>query len=393
MENVYVVGATRTAVGTYGGTLRDVKAAELGRIVIEESLKRANVDKQEVDEVLMGSTLQGGAGQNPGRQASINAGLPVSVPALTINKACGSGLKTVAFGAQAIQLGDADVIVAGGMESMSGTPYMQHSVRWGKRMGHDQSMDGMLLDGLWCAMEDVHMGITAENIAQDYGISREEQDLFASQSQEKAIQAIDENKFQDEIVPVEIPQKKGDPIVFDTDEHPKRGTNQEKLGKLPPAFKKDGTVTAGNASGINDGAAAVVLASEKAVKRLGLKPLYKITGYSSAGVEPRIMGTGPIPAIRNLLERYQIDLKDIELIELNEAFASQALSVIKDLNLNTEITNVNGGAIALGHPIGASGTRILVTLIYEMMKRDAKTGLASLCVGGGQGVAMTIEKV
>ena len=393
MENVYVVGATRTAVGTYGGTLRDVKAAELGRIVIEESLKRANVDKQEVDEVLMGSTLQGGAGQNPGRQASINAGLPVSVPALTINKACGSGLKTVAFGAQAIQLGDADVIVAGGMESMSGTPYMQHSVRWGKRMGHDQSMDGMLLDGLWCAMEDVHMGITAENIAQDYGISREEQDLFASQSQEKAIQAIDENKFQDEIVPVEIPQKKGDPIVFDTDEHPKRGTSQEKLGKLPPAFKKDGTVTAGNASGINDGAAAVVLASEKAVKRLGLKPLYKITGYSSAGVEPRIMGTGPIPAIRNLLERYQIDLKDIELIELNEAFASQALSVIKDLNLNTEITNVNGGAIALGHPIGASGTRILVTLIYEMMKRDAKTGLASLCVGGGQGVAMTIEKV
>jgi len=393
MEKVFIVGAVRTAIGTFGGALRDVKVVELGRAVIEEALRRAGVEKDQVDEVLMGTTLQGGTRQNPGRQASVQAGIPVTVPALTVNKACGSGLKTVSSATQAIQLGDADIIVAGGMESMSGAPYMQPSLRWGKRMGDDKVYDSLLLDGLMCALEDIHMGVTAENIAIKYGISREEQDQFALESQHKTERALDAGRFKEEIVPVQVPQKKGDPLEFEIDEHLRKGATLEKLGKLPPAFKKDGTVTAGNASGINDGAAAVVLASESAVKKWGLKPLYRITGYASAGVEPSIMGTGPIAAVKKLQKRFDINLKDIDLFEINEAFAAQALSVIKELNLDPEITNVNGGAIALGHPVGASGCRILVTLIYEMMKREASTGLASLCIGGGQGIAVTVEKV
>ncbi len=392
MEKVYVVGAARTPVGTFGGALKGVSAVELGSIAIAESIKRAGIDEKFVDEVIMGNVLQAGLGQNPGRQASVKAGLAVEVPVTTINKVCGSGLKAINLGAQSIMLGHADIIVAGGMENMSVSPYLAPAARWGGRMGNLSLQDSMIIDGLWCAFENVHMGITAENIAEDYNISREEQDAFALQSQDKAIAAIDSGRFREEIVPVVIPQRKGDPVTVDTDEHPRRGTTLEKLTALRPAFKKEGgTVTAGNASGINDGSAVVVLASAGMVEKLGLKPMVELVNFASAGVEPRVMGTGPIAACRRLFERTGLTVDDIDIFELNEAFASQALSVIKELNVNPELANLNGGAIALGHPIGASGSRIFVTLIHEMIKRKSNRGIASLCIGGGQGIATLVQ--
>jgi acetyl-CoA C-acetyltransferase len=392
MRKAAVVGACRTAVGNFGGALKDVSAVELGALVIKEALNRAGVEPARVDEVIMGNVLQAGLGQNPARQASVRAGLPVDVPALTVNKVCGSGLKAINLGATAIMLGDADIIVAGGTESMSQAPYLMPAARWGARMGHANTVDSMIIDGLWCAFNDYHMGITAENIAADFGISREEQDALAAESQRRAVAAIEAGRFRDEIVPVEIPQRKGNPVIFDTDEFPRKGTTAEALAGLRPAFKKDGTVTAGNASGINDGAAAVVLMEAEMAKSLGLKPLAIIAGYASAGVEPRIMGTGPIKASRKALEKAGLDLAGIDLIEANEAFAAQALSVVNTLDFNRDIVNVNGGAIAIGHPIGASGARIFVTLLFEMQKRDAKAGLATLCIGGGQGVATVVQR-
>jgi acetyl-CoA C-acetyltransferase len=392
MKKAAVVAAVRTAVGSFGGGLKDVSAVDLGALVIKEALKRANVAPDQVDEVIMGNVLQAALGQNPARQASIRAGLPVDIPAMSINKVCGSGLKSINLGAAAIMLGDAEIVVAGGMENMSLAPYAVPAARWGARMGHGVLEDTMIKDGLWCAFNDYHMGITAENIAADFGLSREEQDVFSAESQRRAVAAIEAGRFKDEIVPVVIPQRKGDPIVFDTDEFPKKGSTAEILGKLRPAFKPDGSVTAGNASGINDGAAAVVLMELEKAKSLGLTPLCIITSYGSAGVEPRIMGTGPIKATQKALANAGMKLADIELIEANEAFAAQALSVAKTLGLNMDITNVNGGAIALGHPIGASGARIFVTLVHEMQKRDAKTGLATLCIGGGQGVATVVQR-
>ncbi|GAV25837.1 acetyl-CoA acetyltransferase [Carboxydothermus islandicus] len=393
MEEVVIVSAVRTPIGSFLGSLAQTPAVDLGALVIKESLSRINLAPQFVDEVIMGNVLQAGLGQNPARQAAIKAGLPQEVPAFTVNKVCGSGLKSVGLAYQAIATGDADIVVAGGMENMSLAPYVLPKARTGYRMGHDTLIDSMIKDGLWCAFTDVHMGITAENIAEKYNITREEQDKFALQSQERAIKAIDEGKFKDEIVPVTIPQKKGEPLVFSTDEFPKRGTSLEKLATLKPAFKKDGTVTAGNASGINDGAAAVVVMSAKKAQELNIKPIAVIRGYAAAGVDPAYMGLGPIPATRKALKKANLTVSDLGLIEANEAFAAQALAVVKELELNPEITNVNGGAIALGHPIGASGTRILVTLLHEMQKRNTKYGLATLCIGGGQGFALVVEKV
>ncbi len=392
MRGVAVVQAVRTPVGSFGGALKGVSAVELGALVIREVLERAKVAPEEVDEVILGNVLSGGLGQNPARQAAVKAGLPYAVPALTINKVCGSGLKAVALGSQAILAGDADVVVAGGMENMSVAPYVLDAARWGMRMGNKEAVDTMIKDGLWCAFNDVHMGITAENIAQDFNISREEQDAFALTSQERAIKAIDNGRFKDEIVPVTIPQRKKEPIVFDTDEFPRRGTTLENLAKLRPAFKKDGTVTAGNASGINDGASVVLLMSLKKAEELGLKPMAVIRSYASGGVDPRIMGTGPIPASKKALGKARLTVGDLDLIEANEAFAAQAISVAQELEFDMEKVNVNGGAIALGHPIGASGNRIFVTLLHEMIKRDSRYGLATLCIGGGQGVALIVER-
>ncbi|AZR74060.1 acetyl-CoA acetyltransferase [Anoxybacter fermentans] len=392
MREVIIASAVRTPIGTFGGTLKDVKATDLGAIVIKEAIKRAGIKPENVEEVIMGNVLQAGLGQNPARQSAIKAGLHHSIPAMTINKVCGSGLKAVNLAAQAIIAGDADIIVAGGMENMSQAPYLLKNARWGQRMGHGELIDVMIHDGLWCAFDDTHMGITAENIAKEYGITRKEQDEFAAFSQQKAEKALVEGRFKDEIVPVEVPQRKGDPIIFDTDEHPRKGVTVESLAKLRPVFKKDGTVTAGNASGINDGAAALVVMSKEKADELGVKPLVKIKGYASAGVEPRIMGTGPIPATKKVLEKTGLTIEDLDLIEANEAFAVQSLAVLKELGLDPDKVNVNGGAIALGHPIGASGARILVTLIHEMLKRDSKYGLATLCIGGGQGVATIVER-
>jgi acetyl-CoA C-acetyltransferase len=392
MREVYILSGARTAIGTFGGGLAGIPAVDLGALVIKEALNRAHVEPSKVDEVIMGNVLQAGLGQGPARQASIKAGLPVEVPAYTINMICGSGLKAVNLGAQAILLGDADVVVAGGMENMSRSPYVLDSARFGYRMSNGTLVDEMIKDGLWDVFNDVHMGITAENLAEMYNITREEQDAFAVESQAKCQTAIAAGKFKDEIVPVMIPQKKGDPIAFAADEGPRAGVTLEGLAKLRPAFKKDGTVTAGNASGINDGGAAVVLASCKFVEENGLKPMAKLVGYAEAGVDPRIMGIGPVPATKKALARAGMKLEDLDLIEANEAFAAQSLAVMRDLPFNREIVNVNGGAVALGHPIGASGTRILITLLYEMMRRDARRGLATLCVGGGHGVATIIEK-
>lgn len=390
---VVIVSAVRTAIGSFNGSLKDVSAPELGAIAIKGALEKAGVTPDQIDEVILGNVLQAGLGQNTARQAALKAGLPESVSAMTINKVCGSGLKAVHLAAQAILAGDAEAVIAGGMENMSQAPYILKNARNGFKMGDQKLIDSMISDGLWCAFNDYHMGVTAENLCSKYELSREEQDKFAADSQAKAAKAIEEGKFKDEIVPVEIPQRKGDPIVFDTDEYPKKGTTAEKLAGLRPAFRKDGSVTAGNASGINDGAAVLLVMSRKRADELGLKPLVTIRGNASAGVDPSIMGIGPVAAVKKALEKASVSMDELELIEANEAFAAQSLAVDRELLFNKEILNVNGGAIALGHPIGASGARILVTLIHEMQKRQAKKGLATLCIGGGQGVATVVELV
>jgi len=370
-----------------------VAAQRLGAIVVAESLKRSGVDPGSVDDLLFGNVLQAGLGMNVARQVGIQAGIPVAVPAVTINQACASGLRAVAMAAQAIACGDAQVVVAGGCENMSRSPYLLRQARFGYRMGSAELVDSMLDGGLTCAIENYHMGITAENVAADLGISREEQDAFAVESQARASRAIEMGLFKDEIVPVEVPQPKGKVTVVDRDEHPRPGTTMEKLATLRPAFKPDGTITAGNASGINDGAAAMVVMSAAAADRLGVRAMARIVGYAWSGIEPRIMGLGPVLAVRKVMERTGLKLSDIDLIELNEAFAAQSLGVIRQLGLDRSILNVNGGAIALGHPIGASGARILVTLLHEMERRSARRGLATLCVGGGQGIAMIVERI
>ncbi len=391
-NEVVIVSAVRTAIGSFQGSLKDVPATKLGAIVIEKALEKAGVSKESVEEVIMGNVLQAGLGQNPARQAALQAGLPQAVSALTINKVCGSGLKAIHLATQAVIAGDADIIVAGGMENMSQAPYLLKNAREGFRMGDQKVVDSMISDGLWCAFNDYHMGITAENLCDRYEITREEQDKFSARSQARAAAAMESGKFVDEIVPVEIPQRKGDPIVFAQDEYPKKGSTEEKLGGLRPAFKKDGSVTAGNASGINDGAAAVVVMSKKKAEELGLTPLATIVANASAGVDPSVMGIGPVEAVKKVLSKSNLSMEDIELIEANEAFAAQSIAVDRELSFNHDILNVNGGAIALGHPIGASGARIFVTLLHEMKKRDAKTGLATLCIGGGQGVATIVKR-
>lgn len=392
MREVVIASAVRTALGSFGGSLKDVPAVDLGALVIKEALNKAGVKPECVDEVLMGNVIQAGLGQNPARQAAVKAGLPVEIPSMTINKVCGSGLRCVALAAQMIKSGDADVIVAGGMENMSQGPYVLRTARFGQRMGDGKMVDAMVNDALTDAFNGYHMGITAENIAEQWGLTREMQDEFAANSQMKAEAAIKAGKFKDEIVPVVIPQRKGDPIVFDTDEFPRFGTTAEKLAKLRPAFKKDGTVTAGNASGINDGAAALVVMSAEKAKELGVTPICKIVSYGSKGLDPSIMGYGPFYATKKALEGTGLTVADLDLIEANEAFAAQSLAVAKDLEFDMSKVNVNGGAIALGHPVGASGARILVTLLHEMMKRDAKRGLATLCIGGGMGTALIVER-
>ena len=392
MQDVVIVAATRTAIGSFQGALASVSAVDLGAAVIRQLLEQTGLDGAQVDEVIMGQVLTAGAGQNPARQAAIKAGLPFAVPALTLNKVCGSGLKALHLAAQAIRCGDAEVIIAGGQENMSLSNYVIPGARTGLRMGHSQIVDTMISDGLWDAFNDYHMGVTAENLVAKYGISREEQDAFAAASQQKATAAIAAGRFVDEITPILIPQRKGDPIAFATDEQPRAGTTAESLAKLKPAFKKDGSVTAGNASSLNDGAAAVMLMSAAKAQALGLPVLAKIAAYANAGVDPAIMGIGPVSATQRCLSKAGWSLEQLDLIEANEAFAAQALSVGKELNWDTDKVNVNGGAIAIGHPIGASGCRILVTLLHEMIKRDAKKGLATLCIGGGQGVALAIER-
>lgn len=392
MREVVIASAVRTAIGSFGGSLKDVTAVDLGAIVIKEALNRAGVKPELVDEVIMGNVLQAGIGQNSARQSAVKAGIPVEVSSFTLNKVCGSGLRAVSLAFQMILSGYNDIVVAGGMENMSRAPYLLNNARWGQRMNDGKLVDEMVFDGLTDAFNGYHMGITAENIAEQWGITREMQDEFALKSQLKAESAIKEGKFKDEIVPVAIPQRKGEPKIFDTDEFPRFGATIEGLAKLKPAFKKDGTVTAGNASGINDGAAALVIMSGEKAKELGIKPLAKIVSFGSKGLDPSIMGYGPVPSTREALERANLTVRDLDLIEANEAFSAQSLSVAKDLEFNMDIVNVNGGAIALGHPVGASGARILVTLIHEMIKRDAKKGLATLCIGGGQGTAAIIER-
>ncbi|MDN2656198.1 acetyl-CoA C-acetyltransferase [Cobetia sp. 14N.309.X.WAT.E.A4] len=392
MQDVVIVAARRTAVGAFGGSLAGISAADLGAHVIKDILASTGVSGDQVDEVLLGQVLTAGCGQNPARQTVIKAGLPEGVPAMTINKVCGSGLKALHLATQAIRCGDAQLILAGGQENMSLSPHVLPNSRNGKRMGDWKAIDTMVHDGLWDAFNDIHMGITAENLAEKYEITREAQDAFAAASQQKACEAIEAGRFKSQIVPVEIPQRKGDPIVFDTDENPRAGTTAEKLAGMRPAFKKEGTVTAGNASALNDGAAVVMLCSVDKARELGLTPLATIKAYSNAGVDPKIMGIGPAPATRLCLKKAGWSLEDLDLVEANEAFAAQALSVNKELGWDVDKVNVNGGAIALGHPIGASGCRVLVTLVHEMIARDAKKGLATLCIGGGQGVALAIER-
>ncbi|GAB6888270.1 acetyl-CoA C-acetyltransferase [Desulfothermus okinawensis JCM 13304] len=392
MERPVIVSAVRTPVGSFGKSLKDVPAVKLGTIATKEAINRINLDPNLVDEVILGNVLQAGQGQNPARQVAIHSGIPQEKVAFTVNKVCASGLKSVALAAQSIMLQDADVVVCGGIENMSMAPYALANARWGHRMGDGKLVDLMIFDGLYEIFNGYHMGITAENIAEKYNISREEQDEFGYESQMKAKAALEAGKFKDEIVPVEIPQRKGDPIIFDTDEHPRPTTTMEALAKLKPAFKKDGTVTAGNASGINDGAAILIVMSEKKAKELGLEILAYIKAYAAGGVDPAYMGLGPIPATKNVLKKSGVKLEDIDIIELNEAFASQSIACIKELGLDKSKINPNGGAIALGHPIGASGGRILITLLYEMMRQDKKLGLATLCIGGGQGFAMIIER-
>ena len=392
MKDVVIASAVRTPIGSFGGSLKNTAARTLGAITIKEAIKRAGIDPAMIDEVVYGCVLQGGLGQNVARQAALDAGIPKEVPAMTINKVCGSGLRTVSMAAQMIKAGDADIIVAGGTENMSATGYAIPTARWGARMNDNKIIDMMTNDGLTCAFNNYHMGITAENVAEQWGITREELDQFAASSQQKAIAAVKSGRFKDEIVPVEVPQRKGDPIIFDTDEYPKDGVTAESVAKLRPAFKKDGVVTAANASGINDAAAALIVMSKEKADELGIKPLCTIKSYASAGVDPSIMGVGPVPACRKALDKAGLTIDQIDLIEANEAFAAQSVAVARDLGFDMSKVNVNGGAIALGHPIGASGARILITLIYEMIKRDAKTGLATLCIGGGQGTTVIVER-
>ncbi|MBC7074520.1 MAG: acetyl-CoA C-acetyltransferase [Syntrophomonadaceae bacterium] len=390
-REVVIAGACRTPIGTFGGTLKDVSAVKLGTIVMAESLKRAGIKPEQVEEVIFGCVLQAGQGQNVARQAMIHAGIPKEITAFTVNKVCASGMKAVQLAAQAIKAGDADIILAGGTENMGMTPYYLPSARWGYRMNMVKGdlIDGMVYDGLWEIFNGYHMGITAENVAEQYGLTREEQDKFGYESQVKAAKAIEEGRFKDEIVPVVIKTKKGEK-VFDTDEHP-RLTDLEKMAQLKPAFKKDGTVTAGSSSGINDGAAAMIVMSKEKADELGIKPMARIVSYASGGVDPSVMGLGPIPATRKALEKAGMTIDDIDLIEANEAFSAQSLAVARDLGFDMEKVNVNGGAIALGHPIGCSGARIIVTLLYEMQKRNSKTGLATLCIGGGMGCATIVK--
>lgn len=392
MREAVIVAATRTAIGKFQASLADVSAADLGANVIKTLMEKTGLNADAIDEVIMGQVLTAGEGQNPARQAAIRAGLSELTPALTINKVCGSGLKAVQLAAQAVRCGDADVVIAGGQENMSQAAHVLPKSRTGQRMGNWQLVDSMVNDGLWCAFNNYHMGQTAENIADEYQIDREAQDNFALRSQHNAQEAIESGRFKDEISPVSIPQRKGDPVVFDTDEHYRHNAKIEDLSKMRAAFKRDGSVTAANASGLNDGAAAVVVMSREKAEQLGLKVMAVIRSYASAGVSPAVMGTGPIPATQKCLEKAGWEVNDLDLIEANEAFAAQALSVMQGLELKADKTNVNGGAIALGHPIGASGARILVTLLHEMERREAKKGLATLCIGGGQGIAMAVEQ-
>lgn len=392
-ESVVITHATRTAIGAFGGSLSSVSAVDLGAAVVKSLLDQSGVSAEQIDEVILGQVLTAGAGQNPARQAALKAGIPETSSAMTINKVCGSGLKAVHLAFQSVLCGDADIVIAGGQENMTQSAHVLPGSRDGKMMGNWELKDSMIVDGLWCAMNDFHMGITAENIAQQYQLSREEQDAFAALSQQKTEAAQNAGYFDNEITEVIIPQRKGDPVVFKKDEFPRAGTTAEKLGGLRPAFKKDGTVTAGNASGINDGAAAVMVMTESRAKQLGLKPLARIVAFSSAGVDPKIMGTGPIPSTQKCLQKAGWDISELDLIESNEAFAAQALSVNKSLGWDTDKVNVSGGAISLGHPIGASGARILVTLLHGMQRKSAQKGLATLCIGGGQGVAMAVELI
>jgi len=392
VENVVIVAAARTAVGNFNGTLANISASTLGAKVIANLLKRTSLQPNQIDEIILGQVLTAGTGQNSARQAALDAGLPFEVPAMTINKVCGSGLKAVHLATQAIRCEDAQIIIAGGQENMNLSPHLLPKSRQGMKMGEWPMLDSMIVDGLWDAFNDYHMGRTAENIAEKYGISREQQDAFAALSQQKTEAAQKAGRFEEEIVPIEIPQRKSDPIVFKEDEFPRHGTTPEILAKLRPAFDKKGTVTAGNASGINDGAAAVMVMTESKAKALGLTPMARIVSYANAGVDPKIMGTGPIPATRKCLEKAGWTVNDLDLIEANEAFAAQAISVNQELGWDLSKINVNGGAIALGHPIGASGARILVSLLHEMVRRDAHKGLATLCIGGGQGVALAVER-
>ena len=392
MTEAVIVSALRTPVGSFGGAFKDVSAVDLGAAVVKRAIDSIGLDPATIDEMIFGNVLSAGLGQNVARQVAIKAGIPKHVPSFAINKVCGSGLKTVALAAQSILSGDNEIVIAGGTESMSQAPYVLPDARWGKRMGNGQMIDTMLKDGLTDAFTDIHMGITAENIVEKYQFTREQQDELAVRSQNNAEKAVTSGRFKEEIVPIEVPQRRGEPKVIDTDEHPRFGTTNESMAKLKPAFKKDGSVTAGNASGLNDGAAVLIVMSREKADELGLKPLATIKSYASAGVDPKIMGCGPIPATQKALKKAGLTVEDLDLIEANEAFAAQALSVITDLKLNTDIVNVNGGAIALGHPVGASGARILVTLLHEMEKRDSKRGLATLCIGGGQGMSLIVER-
>jgi acetyl-CoA C-acetyltransferase len=390
---VVILSACRTPIGAFGGALKDVSAVDLGAIVIREAVARAGIPPADIGDAVMGCVLQAGNGMNVGRQAGLKAGLPVEVPGETVNRVCGSGLQAVVHAVEATRIGYVDAMVAGGTESMSNAPYLLKGARWGYRMGNAEAIDSMLHEGLTCAIGLTHMGITAEEVATRYNVSRADQDAFAAESQARAVRAIAEGRFKDEIVPVPVPQRKGDPVLVDIDEYPRAGTTAEKLGVLKPAFKKDGTVTAGNASGLNDGAAALVVTTARKAQALGRKPLARILAYASTGVDPAVMGIGPVPAVRKVLERAGLAIDDIDLFELNEAFAAQSLAVARELGLDAAKVNVNGGAIALGHPIGASGARVLTTLVYALRARKLRYGVASLCIGGGMGIAMAIEAI
>lgn len=392
MREVVIVSASRTPIGSFGGALSKLSAVELGIIAAKEAIRKANIDPSIIDEAIVGNVISAGLGQNVARQIALGAGMNEKSGAFSVNKVCGSSIKSVTLAAQAIMVGDADIILCGGTESMSNAPYLMPNNRWGQKMGDGKIVDSMIKDALWEAFNDYHMGVTAENIAEKWNITREMQDEFALASQVKAEKAIKENRFKEEIAPVVIPQRKGDPLVIDTDEYPKFGTTLEKLSRLKPAFKKDGTVTAGNASGINDGAAMLVVMAKEKAEALGVSYLATIKAYATGGVDPKIMGYAPFEATSNLLRKTGIKIDDIDLIEANEAFAVQSIAVAKDLHLDMNKVNVNGGAIALGHPVGASGSRIITTLIHEMIKRDCKTGLATLCIGGGQGLAILLER-